>query len=150
MTFRRDVPATPPTPRAAIIQGNSTCSPEPMPDSHHRRMSSLVQVLMAQYLQSFFFWSQVIAVQAFSVLSSLSNLQPWRSCDLVVMVIILYISFAANITANHFIFNRSIGAVSAIRRIPCRVAGEHLLSPIWRCRPHSDGRWCAISSSGPC
>ena len=90
MTFRRDVPATPLTPRAAIIQGNSSCSPEPMPDAHNRRMSSLVQVLMAQYLQSFFFWSQLIAIQAFSVLSSLSNLQPWRSCDLVVMVIILY------------------------------------------------------------
>ncbi|KAH9988353.1 hypothetical protein BJV77DRAFT_949652, partial [Russula vinacea] len=56
----------------------------------------------------FFFWSQLIAVQAFSVLSSLSNLQPWRSCDLVVMVIILYISFAANVLRiTSFLIDRS-------------------------------------------
>jgi uncharacterized membrane protein YjjB (DUF3815 family) len=65
------------------------------------------------YLQQFPFWSQFITVPAFSVLSSLGNLQPWRSWDLVVMVVISCISFAANKTANHFIFNRS-DVVSAI------------------------------------
>ncbi|KAF8489254.1 hypothetical protein F5888DRAFT_1747292 [Russula emetica] len=65
------------------------------------------------YLQPFPFWSQFITVPAFSVLSSLGNLQPWRSWDLVVMVVISCISFAANKTANHFIFNRS-DVVSAI------------------------------------
>jgi uncharacterized membrane protein YjjB (DUF3815 family) len=43
----------------------------------------------------------------------MGNLQPWRSWDLVVMVVISCISFAANTTANHFIFNRS-DVVSAI------------------------------------
>jgi len=65
------------------------------------------------YLQLFPFWSQFITVPAFSVLSSMGNLQPWRSWDLVVMVIISCISFAANQTADHFIFNRS-DVVSAI------------------------------------
>jgi len=65
------------------------------------------------YLQPFPFWSQFITVPAFSVLSSMGNLQPWRSWDLVVMVVISCISFAANTTANHFIFNRS-DVVSAI------------------------------------
>jgi hypothetical protein len=65
------------------------------------------------YFQPFPFWSQFITVPAFSILSSLGNLQPWRSWDLVVMVVISCISFAANKTANHFIFNRS-DVVSAI------------------------------------
>ncbi|KAF8505618.1 hypothetical protein F5888DRAFT_1650573, partial [Russula emetica] len=65
------------------------------------------------YLQPFPFWSQFITVPLFSILSSLSNLQPWRELDLVVMVIISCISFAANKAANHFIFNRS-DVVSAI------------------------------------
>ena len=67
----------------------------------------------AWYLKPFPFWSQFITVPAFSVLSSLGNLQPWRSWDLVVMVVISCISFAANKIANHFIFNRS-DVVSAI------------------------------------
>jgi uncharacterized membrane protein YjjB (DUF3815 family) len=67
----------------------------------------------AWYLKPFPFWSQFITVPAFSVLSSLGNLQPWRSWDLIVMVVISCISFAANKTANHFIFNRS-DVVSAI------------------------------------
>jgi hypothetical protein len=65
------------------------------------------------YLQPFPFWSQFITVPLFSILSSLSNLQPWRELDLVVMVVISCISFAANKAANHFIFNRS-DVVSAI------------------------------------
>jgi hypothetical protein len=65
------------------------------------------------YLQPFPFWSQFITVPLFSTLSSLSNLQPWHELDLVVMVIISCVSFAANKAANHFIFNRS-DIVSAI------------------------------------
>jgi len=65
------------------------------------------------YLQPFPFWTQFITVPLFSTLSSLSNLQPWRELDLVVMVVISCISFAANKAANHFIFNRS-DIVSAI------------------------------------
>ncbi len=65
------------------------------------------------YFQPFPYWSQFFTVPAFSILSSLGNLQPWRSWDLVVMVVISCISFAANKLANHFIFNRS-DVVSAI------------------------------------
>ncbi|KAI0269942.1 hypothetical protein BC834DRAFT_819968 [Gloeopeniophorella convolvens] len=65
------------------------------------------------YLRQFPFWSQFITVPAFSILSSMGNLQPWRSWDIVVMVVISCISYAANKTANHFIFNRS-DVVSAI------------------------------------
>ncbi|KAI0003098.1 DUF1212-domain-containing protein [Russula compacta] len=65
------------------------------------------------YLQPFPFWSQFITVPLFSTLSSLGNLQPWREPDLVVMVLISCVSFAANKAANHFIFNRS-DIVSAI------------------------------------
>jgi hypothetical protein len=65
------------------------------------------------YLHPFPFWSQFITVPLFSILSSLSNLQPWRELDLVVMVTISCVSFAANKAANHFIFNRS-DVVSAI------------------------------------
>ncbi|KAI0269135.1 hypothetical protein BC834DRAFT_820280 [Gloeopeniophorella convolvens] len=65
------------------------------------------------FLQPFPFWSQFITVPLFSVLSSLSNLQPWRELDLAVMVVISCISYAANKAANHFIFNRS-DVVSAI------------------------------------
>ncbi|KAH9966101.1 hypothetical protein BC827DRAFT_1259216 [Russula dissimulans] len=65
------------------------------------------------FLHPFPFWSQFVTVPLFSTLSSLSNLQPWRETDLVVMVIISCVSFAANKAANHFIFNRS-DVVSAI------------------------------------
>lgn len=65
------------------------------------------------YLQPFPFWTQFVTVPLFSTLSSLSNLQPWHELDLVVMVVISCVSFAANKAANHFIFNRS-DIVSAI------------------------------------
>ncbi len=65
------------------------------------------------FLQPFPFWSQSITVPLFATLLSLSNLQPWREFDLVVMVMISCISYVANKAANHFIFNRS-DIVSAI------------------------------------
>ena len=68
-------------------------------------MPSLVRAPVVQYLQPFPFWSQLIAVPVFSVLSSFNNLQPLRSWDLVVIVVISCISFAAQNTAIHVIFN---------------------------------------------
>ncbi|TCD64324.1 hypothetical protein EIP91_004234 [Steccherinum ochraceum] len=65
------------------------------------------------YLQSFPWWTQFIIVPLFSTLSSLGNLQPVFSMDLPVMIIISCCSYAANKTANHFIFQRS-DIVSAI------------------------------------
>ncbi|EJF61275.1 hypothetical protein DICSQDRAFT_61293 [Dichomitus squalens LYAD-421 SS1] len=65
------------------------------------------------YLQKFPWWTQFIIVPIFSVLSSLANLQPLWTVELVVMVVISCVSYAANKIANHFIFNRS-DVVSAI------------------------------------
>ncbi|KAI0058885.1 DUF1212-domain-containing protein [Artomyces pyxidatus] len=75
------------------------------------------------YLQPFPFWAQFIIVPAFSVLSSLANLQPWKTFDLVVMVVISCASYAANKAANHFIFNRS-DVVSAIGAFVVGVLGN--------------------------
>lgn len=65
------------------------------------------------YLQPFPFWTQFLIVPLFSILSSLANLQPWRSRQLPVMVVISCASYASNKVANHYIFNRS-DIVSAI------------------------------------
>ncbi|EMD40684.1 hypothetical protein CERSUDRAFT_44225 [Gelatoporia subvermispora B] len=65
------------------------------------------------YLQPFPWWTQFIIVPIFSVLSSLANLQPFWTWELVVMVVVSCVSYAANKVANHFIFNRS-DVVSAI------------------------------------
>ncbi|KAH7930731.1 DUF1212-domain-containing protein [Leucogyrophana mollusca] len=65
------------------------------------------------YLQPFPLWTQFLIVPIFSVLSSLANLQPWKSKQLPVMVVISCASYATNKIANHYIFNRS-DIVSAI------------------------------------
>ncbi|KAI0375696.1 DUF1212-domain-containing protein [Pilatotrama ljubarskyi] len=65
------------------------------------------------YLQPFPWWTQFIIVPIFSIMSSLANLQPLWTVELVVMVVISCVSYAANKVANHFIFNRS-DVVSAI------------------------------------
>jgi hypothetical protein len=65
------------------------------------------------YLQPFPFWTEFIIVPVFSILSSLANLQPIKSKQLPVMVVISCASYASNKVANHFIFNRS-DIVSAI------------------------------------
>ena len=65
------------------------------------------------YLQPFPWYSEFAIVPVFSVLSSLANLQPLWTRELLVMVVISCASYAANKTANHFIFNRS-DVVSAI------------------------------------
>lgn len=59
------------------------------------------------YLQPFPWWTQFIIVPIFSIVSSLLNLQPLWTWELVVMVVISCVSYAANKLANHFIFNRS-------------------------------------------
>lgn len=64
------------------------------------------------YLQPFPWWTQFIIVPIFSILSSFNNEQP-IAWDLVVMVVISCIAYAANKVADHFIFNRS-DVVSAI------------------------------------
>ncbi|KAI0788559.1 DUF1212-domain-containing protein [Abortiporus biennis] len=65
------------------------------------------------YLQPFPWWTQFIIVPLFSVLSSLSNLQPLWTHDMGVMVFISCVSYGANKVADHYIFNRS-DVVSAI------------------------------------
>jgi uncharacterized membrane protein YjjB (DUF3815 family) len=65
------------------------------------------------YLQPFPLWTSFFIVPLFSTLSSLANLQPFRSKQLPVMVIISCCSYASNKIANHYIFNRS-DVVSAI------------------------------------
>jgi uncharacterized membrane protein YjjB (DUF3815 family) len=65
------------------------------------------------YLQPFPAWTAFIIVPVFSLLSSLANLQPFRSKQLPVMVGISCASYASNKIANHYIFNRS-DVVSAI------------------------------------
>ncbi|KAF8138451.1 DUF1212-domain-containing protein [Boletus edulis] len=65
------------------------------------------------FIQPFPWWTQFMIVPIFSVLSSLANLQPWKSKELPVMVIISCASYATNKIANHYIFNRS-DIVSAI------------------------------------
>ncbi|KAL1725024.1 hypothetical protein FB107DRAFT_291028 [Schizophyllum commune] len=65
------------------------------------------------YLQPFPIWTSAIIVPLFSTLSSLANLQPFRSKQLPVMVVISCCSYVANKLANHYIFNRS-DVVSAI------------------------------------
>ncbi|KAG5634310.1 hypothetical protein H0H81_002462 [Sphagnurus paluster] len=65
------------------------------------------------YLQQFPSWTVYIIVPVFSTLSSLANLQPIKSKQLPVMVVISCASYASNKIANHYIFNRS-DVVSAI------------------------------------
>ena len=72
---------------------------------------------LAWYLQPFPWWSQFIIVPVFSLLSSLMNLQPLWTWDMLVMIAISCISYTTNKIATRFIPNRSdfvsfIGAFS--------------------------------------
>lgn len=58
-------------------------------------------------------WFNFLFVPAFSLLSCFNLLQPLRSWDVLVMVTIACVGWTANMTANHFVFNRS-DVVSAI------------------------------------
>ncbi|KZV64095.1 DUF1212-domain-containing protein [Peniophora sp. CONT] len=75
------------------------------------------------FKQPFPFWTQFIIVPLFSIGTSLGNLQPWKSRDLVVMVLISCASYTANKAANHYIFGRS-DVVSAIGAFVCGLLGN--------------------------
>ncbi|KAF9816966.1 hypothetical protein IEO21_03731 [Rhodonia placenta] len=65
------------------------------------------------YLQPFPWWTQFFLVPLFALLCSLANQQPLLSWDLIVMVFISCVGYAANKIASMFIFNHS-DIVSAI------------------------------------
>ncbi|KAJ7684037.1 hypothetical protein B0H17DRAFT_1160802 [Mycena rosella] len=65
------------------------------------------------FRQPFPTYCAFVIVPIFSLVSSLANLQPVRSRQLPVMVVISCCSYASNKVANHYIFNRS-DVVSAI------------------------------------
>jgi uncharacterized membrane protein YjjB (DUF3815 family) len=75
------------------------------------------------YMQPYPWWTQFFLVPMFSTLSSLANMQPIRSAQLPVMVVISCTAYAANKVANHFIFNRS-DVVSAIGAFVVGVLGN--------------------------
>lgn len=75
------------------------------------------------YLQGYPLWTSFIIVPLFSTLSSLANLQPLKSKQLPVMVVISCASYASNKIANHYIFNRS-DVVSAIGAFTVGVLGN--------------------------
>lgn len=78
---------------------------------------------LAWYRQPFPWWTQFIIVPIFSVCSSLANLQPIWTLDMIVMVAISCVSYAANKVANHFILNRS-DIVSSIGAFAVGVLGN--------------------------
>lgn len=59
------------------------------------------------YLMRFPWWTQFVIVPIFSVLSSLANLQPIWTWDMLVMAIISCVSYTANKVANRLIPGRS-------------------------------------------
>ena len=75
------------------------------------------------YRQAFPWWTQFIIVPIFSVCSSLANLQPIWTIDMVVMCAISCVSYAANKIANHYILNRS-DIVSSIGAFAVGVLGN--------------------------
>ncbi|KAJ3710400.1 DUF1212-domain-containing protein [Lentinula raphanica] len=75
------------------------------------------------YLRRFPPRTDLAIVPTFSLLSSLANLQPFRSKQLPVMVVISCASYASNKIANHYIFNRS-DVVSAIGAFTVGVLGN--------------------------
>ncbi|KAF9076771.1 DUF1212-domain-containing protein [Rhodocollybia butyracea] len=77
----------------------------------------------AWFLQPFPTWTAFFIVPTFSLLSSLANLQPFKSKQLPVMVLISCASYASNKIANHYIFNRS-DVVSAIGAFTVGVLGN--------------------------
>jgi hypothetical protein len=85
------------------------------------------------FLRTFPAYTQYPIIPLFSILSSFANMQPWRSRELVVMVVISCISYTANKVANHYIFNRS-DIVSRYRCVCCWSAGQRVLQENgWHC-----------------
>lgn len=75
------------------------------------------------FTQPFPWWAQFIIVPIFSIFSSLSNLQPLWTMEMVVMVVISCCAYTANKVADHFIFNRS-DVVSCIGAIAVGLLGN--------------------------
>lgn len=75
------------------------------------------------YRQPFPWWAQFFIVPIFSICSSLANLQPIWTLDMIVMVLISCVSYAANKIANHYILNRS-DIVSSIGAFAVGVLGN--------------------------
>jgi len=59
------------------------------------------------YLQTFPWWTQFLIVPVFAVLSSLANLQPWKTFDMVVMVAIACCGYSTNKIAARFIYENT-------------------------------------------
>ncbi|KAF9785823.1 hypothetical protein BJ322DRAFT_743777 [Thelephora terrestris] len=59
------------------------------------------------YLRPFPYWIQFFVVPLFSIVSSMSNMQPLRSINMLSMVVISCISYAANKLATRYIFEDS-------------------------------------------
>ena len=59
------------------------------------------------YLRPFPSWIQFIVVPLFSIISSMSNMQPVRSVNMISMVVISCISYAANKLATRYVFENS-------------------------------------------
>lgn len=77
----------------------------------------------AWYLRPFPFWTQFVIVPLFSIFSSLSNLQPLRSVQLIVMVVISCAAYTVNRLADHLIKGRG-DIVSAIGAFSVGVLGN--------------------------
>ncbi|KAI0035149.1 DUF1212-domain-containing protein [Vararia minispora EC-137] len=75
------------------------------------------------FLQAWPTWTRYILVPTYATLSSLKNLQPWHTVDLVVMVAISCVSYTANKVAKSYIFQRS-EIVSAIGAFVVGVLGN--------------------------
>lgn len=75
------------------------------------------------YRQEISPWFNFLFVPLFSILLCFNNLQPWKSRHLPVMVFIACVGYVANMTANHYVFNRS-DVVSAIGSFVIGVLGN--------------------------
>ncbi|TFL05965.1 hypothetical protein BDV98DRAFT_499548 [Pterulicium gracile] len=95
------------------VLGTWTFTHSLQPERHHIVDGCFRSPDAPWYMQQFPWWTAFMIVPVFSLLSSLGNLQPLRSRELPVMVIISCASYASNKIANHYIFNRS-DVVSAI------------------------------------
>lgn len=59
------------------------------------------------YLQVFPWWTQLFMVPIFAICSSMANLQPWKSKEMVVMVVIACVAWTANEVVGRYIKARS-------------------------------------------
>ena len=93
-----------------------------LPDEHIE-VGCFRTTTLPWYRQPFPWWTQFFIVPIVSILSSLANLQPIWTLDMLVMVCISCVSYAANKVANHYILNRS-DIVSSIGAFAVGVLGN--------------------------